>query len=396
MIKSPGKKLKNLPSGEEVSVDDALDRYPRWHLDQESFTIGENCLGKGQFGEVRLGKWNGTRVAVKNLYNFDMEENASLFEREIRLMKELHHPCVVQFLGFSTNTSWGGLAIIMEYLANGSVEDYILRNQSRVSLKQKRQWCSEMAQSLAYLHNRKPDFLIHRDVKPSNFMLSTSLVCKLGDFGISRLFSRTPDSPKELDDDIAPKTNSGGSFRSMARVASANSLSALAAPLTAVGSLLGLVDPNSDMEQTCDVGTARYMAPEVRGRQASSEKGMSKYSVQVDIFSLGMVYYFVFEGTIPRIEGARDPKSHFAGILAGKRPLMTRSPAAVRRIIELCLRIHPGERPTSKELIVLLDGVSFPTALSCLCSAKVDSEALTAARDLDSKIEQRKQAASKS
>lgn len=383
---------------------DLLDRYMNWRLGDESCTIEPTILGKGQFGEVRLGKWYGSMVAVKTLHNYDIAENEHLFEKEIRLMKELHHPCVVQFLGFSTERSLGGLAIIMEYLGNGSVEEYILNH--KVSLDKRLQWCSQMAQGLAYLHNRKPEFLIHRDVKPSNFMLTQSLMCKLGDFGISRLFpgavpTPTTEANKPQKEDSEGCSSGNNSITGSLRMAASKTGSSRSSrtnsggAFNAVGALLGLVSTENELEQTCNVGTSRYMAPEVR-EHLEQERTKAKYSVQVDVFSLGMVYYFVFEGTIPRIDGATTPSTYHAALREGKRPLFHRSPELMRRIIGLCLRTHPTERPTSRELIKLLDGVTLSkkTLFSSVMKVRPSSFMSTEAEALYQQIDHRKKPSS--
>ena len=44
-------------------------------------------LGKGNFCEVYKGEWLGTTVAIKQLYNYDVKKNISLFEQEIQVMQ---------------------------------------------------------------------------------------------------------------------------------------------------------------------------------------------------------------------------------------------------------------------------------------------------------------------
>jgi serine/threonine protein kinase len=165
-------------------------------------------LGSGKFGKVNLGEWWGTAVALKTLENFDLEENHELFQKgvkkreknssnlfvlacgltphrvllrcsgwplcvsraEIKMMKELHHPHVVQFLGYSNITSIAKLVIVMEYMPFGSVEGYLSAHPA-TSLATRVRWCNQMAQALAYLHNRKPTFLIHRKwVDPIDYL----------------------------------------------------------------------------------------------------------------------------------------------------------------------------------------------------------------------------------
>ena len=45
----------------------------------------DQLLGRGKFGEVFVGDWMGTPVAVKRLYNFDVKENFDLFQAEIKV-----------------------------------------------------------------------------------------------------------------------------------------------------------------------------------------------------------------------------------------------------------------------------------------------------------------------
>ena len=47
----------------------------------------------------------GTGVAIKCMYNDALTENAELFEKEIEMMRQLHHPNIVQFLGFAVGAS---------------------------------------------------------------------------------------------------------------------------------------------------------------------------------------------------------------------------------------------------------------------------------------------------
>ena len=83
----------------------------------------------------------------------------------------------------------------------------------------------------------------------------------------------------------------------------------------------------------------------------------SRYSVQADIFSIGMVFYFVFEGKPARLAGATTKLEHFQLLDQGKRPVFKKTSVAHRQIADLCWRDRPCERPTATELGVLLRGV---------------------------------------
>jgi len=139
--------------------------------------------------------------------------------------------------------------------------------------------------------------------------------------------------------------------------------------------------PPMGLEQTSNCGTARYMAPEVHkftSEDDTIETTRASYGVQVDIFSVGMVYYYVFESKPPSLPGGINPDKHFELLAQGIRPAYERTPHEHRRIIDLCLRASPLERPTAKELVVLLrgsDGLKThkPSVFSCLLGQKPPS-----------------------
>jgi len=313
--------------------------FDSWVIPTEDIETTSTTLGKGVFGEVRLGKWNGTEVAVKFPSRDASTDSKYDLKKEIEIMRELHHPNVVQFLGYSVENEF---AIVMEYLPGGSLESYILEPHRTASFVQRLNWCSDMAQAVAYLHNRKPHFLIHRDVKPANFVLTRSLQCKLVDFGLGRFFESAEAEPVgeppylplvEWKDGDSP--DPGGM--------------------------------ETWMEQTSNIGTVRYMAPEVRrqrsggGGDPSDKKrramknGLARFSTPADVFSLGMSFYFVMEGGVfPKVEGGNNPESHFTSLASGNRPLYKNTAPPTRRLIDLMLLQIPCRRPTCREVVVIL------------------------------------------
>ncbi|KAH8065445.1 protein kinase [Aureococcus anophagefferens] len=145
-------------------------------------------LGRGSFGTVRLGRWRRARVAVKALSRDAAQLDARLFEREVELMASCHHPHIVQFFGYVTKPT---LALVVEMMEGGTIEEHVPRKKpgARLCLR----FCRDMASAVEYLHERRPEPILHRDLKPPNFLLSAARRVKLGDFGIARLHAHVGD-----------------------------------------------------------------------------------------------------------------------------------------------------------------------------------------------------------
>lgn len=323
------------PRSADSDSSSAMDASPAdisaWEVDPDSLQVKEE-LGRGMFGTVCKAYWQGTPVAIKKVYSQESQatsdgskdvkaqtESHKLFERELAMMRQLHHPNIVQFLGFARLEA-GGFSIVMELFPHGSIEDYFRQHRGNVPGHVRLRLCDEMTQALCYLHNRKPAFLIHRDLKPSNFMLTNSLRVKLGDFGISRLLDidRLPPSMQPSRD----------------------------------------MDASGSFDMTTNCGTVRYMAPEVHAMPGGDTNGHTRYSPRADIFSVAMCFIFVWEGAPPSIIGAENRADHVAAIFAGKRPSYTFTPQFMREIIDRCLKLQPKERPSALKLLALLRGVS--------------------------------------
>ena len=57
-------------------------------------------IGEGQFGKVFLASWRGTNVVAKVINKNVPEDKKHLFIKEFDIMTKIHHPYVVQLLGY--------------------------------------------------------------------------------------------------------------------------------------------------------------------------------------------------------------------------------------------------------------------------------------------------------
>jgi serine/threonine-protein kinase len=121
------------------------------------------------------------KVALKVLRTDDSENAdgvARLF-REARAAAALTHPNTVAIhdLGESEDLFY----IVMELVSGQPLLAYV--GDDRVSLARRLKWLTEIARALATAHKAG---VIHRDVKPSNVMVSEEDVAKVLDFGLAK------------------------------------------------------------------------------------------------------------------------------------------------------------------------------------------------------------------
>ena len=84
-----------------------LLHFSRWEIDYKKIKYKEK-IAKGNFGEVWLGSWLGSPVAIKTVIG-SMAQDSEFIERfvlEIKLMSNLHHPNIVMHVFFFEGLSW--------------------------------------------------------------------------------------------------------------------------------------------------------------------------------------------------------------------------------------------------------------------------------------------------
>lgn len=108
------------------------------------------------------------------------EKEYNQLEREVDLLKNLHHQNIVGFLG--TALSGNMISILMEYVPGGSISN-VLNRFGPLPEKVLALYTRQIVEGVVYLHDNR---VIHRDLKGNNIMLMPSGVIKLIDFGCAR------------------------------------------------------------------------------------------------------------------------------------------------------------------------------------------------------------------
>jgi hypothetical protein len=194
-------------------------------------------VGRGGMGTVYKAEQVDLQrvVALKIISDEHVKDRefVDLFIHEARASAKLNHPNIVQVYDVKKNGE--SYFFSMEYVSGGSVQD-LLNKQRKLPVEDCVAMILDAARGLEYAHKKG---IIHRDVKPDNFMISETGTIKIGDMGLAR----------GLDEKVGPE------------------------------------------EETSVIGTPHYIAPEqVLGRPADFRS---------DIYSLGATLFRMVTGVTP-------------------------------------------------------------------------------------------------
>ena len=262
-------------------------------------------LSRGGMGEVWLAydRRLSRPVAVKFLCS-DSEigssswvTSAQRFELEAQLMASIasRHVASIHESG-----RWrdGTPYYVMELIDGFDLEG-LVQQQGPQSAQRVTSLLSQLSEALAEIHRRG---IIHRDIKPANVMIQSGAHrtddLKLIDFGVAA----------SKDSDLALTRE-------------------------------GLV-----------VGTPAYLPPEVV--TAPDSVGPSS-----DIYALGCVAYFLLTGH-PPFAGRTPTEVLFKAVYEEPSPMPDTIPTALRCIVQSCLDKDPTQRPSARQLIGELTGLS--------------------------------------
>jgi eukaryotic-like serine/threonine-protein kinase len=143
----------------------------------------EKELAQGGMGMIFLAKdpYIQRQVVIKVLmYSRTLDEvYRDFFQQEAELIAALEHPCIVPIYDFG----WHGAQpyIVMRYMAGGSLADRLEKEE--IKQTQIAHIFKRIGEALDAAHARK---IIHRDVKPSNFLFDSTGEIFLSDFGIAK------------------------------------------------------------------------------------------------------------------------------------------------------------------------------------------------------------------
>ena len=299
--------------------------------------VSDRELGHGSYATVLELEYMGLKCAGKKIHDVLLRQGDSTytvcrFEEECRLLSQVRHPNVVQFLGvhFQQEVPTAPV-LVMEFLPinlTSCIDRYgILPKEISYSI------LHDVALGLCYLHSQTPP-IIHRDLSSNNVLLATNMTAKISDLGVARILNLTPLQV-------------------------------------------------SHMTQT--PGTPAYMPPEVMVANP-------KYDTSVDCFSCGIMMVHVFSGSWPEPQvgpNRTEPGKLIPVSEAERREVFLEAMGNDHPLMDLvlkCIDNHPQARAHAIEIVQRLAEMvlQFPSTfanrlemLRCIESDKEEKRTLS-------------------
>jgi len=141
--------------------------------------IGEGKMGRViQARDVNLQRLVALKVLGKRLPGIDATKRVNQFFQEARAAAQIEHPNVVRIYEINQHDGWWYIA--MELIEGGNLRQ-ALKAAGPLSAQKACAFIADAASALATAHELG---ITHRDIKPTNLMLTRQGRCKVADFGL--------------------------------------------------------------------------------------------------------------------------------------------------------------------------------------------------------------------
>jgi tRNA A-37 threonylcarbamoyl transferase component Bud32 len=143
-------------------------------------------LGDGGMGSVWLAEHTllKRQVAVKSLHG-QLVRNVGIRERfknEAATLAHLQHPGIVALHDYIEDDE--GAYLVMEFVDGVPLDDYIREVSGPIPDVQLRDLFGQILEGFVYAHGKR---IVHRDIKPGNFLVTQDGRVKILDFGIAKI-----------------------------------------------------------------------------------------------------------------------------------------------------------------------------------------------------------------
>ncbi|KAL1815675.1 hypothetical protein ACET3Z_018249 [Daucus carota] len=146
----------------------------------------ENLLGEGGYGHVYKGELEDGQLIAAKMRKETSTQGFQEFSSEVYVLSFARHKNIVMLLGYCCKENVN--ILVYEYICNKSLEWHLFdQSENFLNWKQRRSIAIGTAKGLRFLHEEcRGSPIIHRDLRPSNILLTHDFVPMLGDFGLAK------------------------------------------------------------------------------------------------------------------------------------------------------------------------------------------------------------------
>eukprot|EP01137_Pigoraptor_chileana_P015846 Opistho-2@5439 len=282
-----------------VRIPDTISEHDSGGDGSENGTVHAQTAVHPHAGRRRNGKTDRSR----------QREAVGALTGEIQMMCALRHPNIVLFMGACLEP--GSMAVVMEYMGNGSLVDLFGDEEMRWDWRFRLELAIDAASGMTYLHSATPPIL-HLDLKSPNLLIDNRMRLKVADFGLSQMKSVVSSSKNRT------------------------------------GELV--------------VGTLLWMAPELLRCQLAGESVSHEYLTEkCDVFAFGVVLWEVMARQLPYGGGdlLSNPASFsdkLCNIGMRPEPVPETCPEWVS-LMCACWDDSPSLRPSFEDIVACLEDI---------------------------------------
>ncbi|CAI2362317.1 unnamed protein product [Moneuplotes crassus] len=262
------------------------------------FSLKNDLIATGGYGEVYKGKWLGLPIAIKRFGKKYINKKAiKELIKEIEVVHSCRHPYIVLYLGVSFD-KYNHYYMVTEYVSKGSLFHILHKKNLLMSEMKAFTIAKQIAIALNYLHSQN---ILHCDLKSQNILIKEDWSVKICDFGLSKIRGISPEEDKKG-----------------------------------------------------RVGTPHWMAPEIlRG---------NKYEAASDVYSYGVILWELITRQIPFLHRSLAQITGLVGYYGQKLPIpkTKNCPSGVlQKLAKNCLVFEPYRRPSFDQIISYLEKYEF-------------------------------------
>ncbi|XVE76408.1 hypothetical protein DITRI_Ditri12bG0170400 [Diplodiscus trichospermus] len=194
------KKNSGLPVvNDDANSPEGYRMYRHHELKQATRNFSsEYLIGEGSFGSVYKGVFNDGSLAAIKVFKMGQQGASKSFLAECEALRNIRHRNLVRIISVCSTGDFK--ALVLTFMPNGSLEQLLHSGsencevEKALDMNQRLEIAQDVAAALEYLHHDCEKPVVHCDLKPSNVLLDGEMLVHVGDFGLARILLKN--SPK--------------------------------------------------------------------------------------------------------------------------------------------------------------------------------------------------------